>query len=437
MSGEWSGVMGDVILGKFPFSLAPWLTNEERVRVLDLEGVVDWDRFVSCVVLDPPQIDPGLFIRPFTNLAWAVIFVTTGVYIFLLFIPSMIIKSSSALDSGGTGDARAPPEFRVWLKSNKQLSSESILELVIWLFFTIVYAYYGGALTMFFANEQRLPFETLTEALDFSPEWRVLLLNDGYGTVIFEHKAHRQLIPEYQKYLKKVKSSPESYMVDTHKDGLMSLKEDRILYSDLEHLIRSVYNKHSQELPQISLFDRERSARTLKLAFTKNSPLAPFFKKITQKSVQGGLRDALILEWFGPKIRPKAKSESYSLTIGQTFLVFAIMGVAIILSIIIYSFEVFYRNFNMFFKSKRIVVPENKHETLLSFDEWRHDYWNMTPAPLTQNRTVASAPPTPSRAVASGVSRVASAPTENQGHGGQIMEQQVKWKIYRYLSPRS
>ena len=38
MSGEWSGVMGDVILGKFPFSLAPWLTNEERVRVLDLEG---------------------------------------------------------------------------------------------------------------------------------------------------------------------------------------------------------------------------------------------------------------------------------------------------------------------------------------------------------------------------------------------------------------
>ena len=35
---EWSGVMGDVILEKFPFSLAPWLTNEERVRVLDLEG---------------------------------------------------------------------------------------------------------------------------------------------------------------------------------------------------------------------------------------------------------------------------------------------------------------------------------------------------------------------------------------------------------------
>ena len=100
----------------------------------------------------------------------------------------------------------------------------------------------------------------------------------------------------------------------------------------------------SQDLPQISLFDRERSPRTLKLAFTKNSPLAPFFKKITQKSVQGGLRDALILEWFGPKIRPKAKSESYSLTIGQTFLVFAIMGLAVILSIIIYSLEVFYRN---------------------------------------------------------------------------------------------
>jgi hypothetical protein len=165
--------------------------------------------------------------------------------------------------------------------------------------------------------------------------------------------------------------------------------------------------------------------------------LTPFFKKITQKSVQGGLRDALIHEWFGPKIRPRANSESYSLTIGQTFLVFAIMGVAIILSIIIYSLEVFYRNSNMFFKSKRIVVPENKKENLLSFDEWRQQYWTLTPAPLTPNRTVASAPPTPSRAVASGGSRVASAPAENEGHVGQILEQQVKWKIYRYLSPRS
>ena len=159
--------------------------------------------------------------------------------------------------------------------------------------------------------------------------------------------------------------------------------------------------------------------------------MAPFFKKITQKSVQGGLRDALILEWFGPKIRPKAKSESYSLTIGQTFLVFAIMGVAIILSIIIYSLEVFYRNFYTFSKSKRIVVPEDRNETRLSFDEWRQQYWSMTPAPLTPNRTVASAPPTPSRAVSSGGSRVASAPAEDQGHG-----EQEKWKNYRYLSPR-
>ena len=404
---EWSGVMGDVILGKFPFGLSSWLVTEERVRVLDLEGVVDWDRFVSCVVLDPPQIDPGLFIRPFTNLAWAVILITTAIYI------SILIKKNS----------------------DKQLSSESwrVLEFVMWSFFTIVYAYYGGALTMFFANKQTLPFETLTEALGVSPEWRILLMKNGYGTVIFEHKAQEQLIPEYQNYLKKVKSSPDSYMVDTHKDGLMALKEDRILYSDLEHLIRSVYNKHSQELPQISLFDRERSSRTLTLAFTKNSPLTPFFKKITQRSVQGGLRDALILEWFGPKIRPKAKSESYSLSIGQTFLIFTVMAAAIILSLIVYALEVLYRNVDMFFKSKRIVVPEIKEDNLLPFDEWRQQYWSMTPAPLTPNRTVASAPPTPSRAVSSGGSRVASAPAENQG---QIMEQQVKWKIYGYLSPR-
>ena len=395
---EWSGVMGDVILGKFPFSLAPWLINEERVRVLDLVGVVDWDRFVSCVVLDPPQLDPGLFIRPFTNLAWTVILITTAIYI------SILIKKNS----------------------DKQLSSESwrVLEFVIWSFFTIVYAYYGGALTMFFANKQTLPFETLTEALSVSPEWRVLLMKNGYGTVIFEHKAHKQLIPEYQKYMQKVESAPQSYLVETHKDGIMSLKEDRTMFSDLQHLIRSVYNKHSRELPQISLFDRERSSRTLTLAFTKNSPLAPFFKKITQKSVQGGLRDALILEWFGPKIKPKANSESYSLSIGQTFLVFTIMAAAIILSLIVYALEVLYRNVDMFFKSKRIVVPEIKEDNLLSFDEWRQQYWSMTPAPLTPNRAIASAP----------LSRVGSAPAEIGGLGGQIREHREKWKIYHYLS---
>ena len=398
---EWSGVMGDVILGKFPFSLAPWLITEERVRVLDLEGVVDWDRFVSCVVLDPPQIDPGLFLRPFTNLAWTVILITTAIYI------SILIKKNS----------------------DKQLSSESwrVLEFVMWSFFTIVYAYYGGALTMFFANKQTLPFETLTEALGVSPEWRVFLMKDGYGTVIFENKAHKQLIPEYQKYMEKVESTPQSYLVETHKDGIMSLKEDRTMFSDLQHLIRSVYNKHSRELPQISLFDRERSSRTLTLAFTKNSPLTPFFKKITQKSVQGGLRDALILEWFGPKIRPKAKSESYSLSIGQTFLIFTIMATAIVLSLIVYALEVLHRN--MFFKSKRIVVPEIMEDNRLSFDEWRQQYWSMTPAPLTPNRTIGSPP----------LSRVGSAPAEIGGLGGQRSEERDKWKIYHYtsrLSPR-
>ena len=105
------------------------------------------------------------------------------------------------------------------------------------------------------------------------------------------------------------------------------------------------------------------------------------------------------------------------------------MAAAIALSLIVYGLEVLYRKFDMFFKSKRIVVPEIKEDNLLSFDEWRQQYWTMSPAPLTPNRTIGSPP----------LSRVGSAPAEIGGLGGQRSEERDKWKIYHYtsrLSPR-
>ena len=71
--------------------------------------------------------------------------------------------------------------------------SESIIELVVWFFFVIIYAYYGGALTMFFTNEPTLPFKTVTDALNTVPEWRVLLIKSGGGNFDFKEKA-RQVI---------------------------------------------------------------------------------------------------------------------------------------------------------------------------------------------------------------------------------------------------
>ena len=46
-----------------------------------------------------------------------------------------------------------------------------------WSFFVLINAYYGGALTMFFASEVGLPFETMRDVLKAVPTWTLLHLS--------------------------------------------------------------------------------------------------------------------------------------------------------------------------------------------------------------------------------------------------------------------
>ena len=51
-----------------------------------------------------------------------------------------------------------------------------------WLGFTIVNAYYGGALTMFFASDGKLGFETMRDVLNALPEWSIKYLDGNAFT---------------------------------------------------------------------------------------------------------------------------------------------------------------------------------------------------------------------------------------------------------------
>ena len=61
-SGEWKGVMGDVVSGKHSVSLSAWSWFIERDSFLDFVPVVK-DRQILAVIPRPPEVDPGLFIR--------------------------------------------------------------------------------------------------------------------------------------------------------------------------------------------------------------------------------------------------------------------------------------------------------------------------------------------------------------------------------------
>ena len=84
------------------------------------------------VINKPPEVDFWLFKRPFTNQSWLFILISFSLIFTMLFM--------------------------VQYKSTK---GYVIIELIAWLLFVILYAFYGGALTMFFTNEPSLPFNTI------------------------------------------------------------------------------------------------------------------------------------------------------------------------------------------------------------------------------------------------------------------------------------
>ena len=133
-------------------------------------------------MLQTPKIDPGFFIRPFTEMSWLVIFI----FFFFLFFLSLVIQFF---------DKKA---------------SKSIIELTAWFLFVMLYAYYGGAMTMFFAVEPSLPFKTIDEAMLANPPWKVLILN---GSEIFVKSREN-----YQHYIKGIEN-PDDLTVQSIDEG--------------------------------------------------------------------------------------------------------------------------------------------------------------------------------------------------------------------------
>ena len=145
--GKWSGVMGGVVKGDYHTSLAGWTWNLQRENVLDLVMFQkEWT--VLAVSPKPPKVDPMLFIRPFRYDAWHFILGMTCLLIIFILLPY------------------------AWLRrpfSWEDTQGFMISTTTAWIFFFLLNAFYGGAMTMFFASEVSLPFETVREAMQSYP----------------------------------------------------------------------------------------------------------------------------------------------------------------------------------------------------------------------------------------------------------------------------
>lgn len=101
------------------------------------------------------------------------------------------------------------------------------------------------------------------------------------------------------------------------------LNQDQVaLYGNKGQIIRA-YNDHPEKYPPLKLFGGQRYLYYMCL--TKNSPLTPYLKKITWKSIEFGLRNVIMKHWIGPDVNGGQQSQQAELTIGQTFLAFGVL----------------------------------------------------------------------------------------------------------------
>ena len=138
-------------MGRYMVSLSPWTWFPERDPYMDF--VVAGKTTPSLALIPKPlSLDYGLFIRPFQEATWLAILSMIGLIPIVYFL---IYKVYGQVD---------------------ELTSTKIFEFSFWTFFILVNAFYGGALTMFFASEVSLPFDSINSAIEMVPDWKVAMV---------------------------------------------------------------------------------------------------------------------------------------------------------------------------------------------------------------------------------------------------------------------
>ena len=145
-----TGVLGGIESKAYPMSISNWWFYLERIHYAEIL-VTGQDMEVLTLSKQQPSTDLGLFIRPFRDEAWIGVGVVTAIIIVLIGLYASPLSSLMAKD---------PLSMRIVYTS-------------AWAFFVLTNSYYGGALTMFFASDVSVPFESIKEVIAH-PDWKLI-----------------------------------------------------------------------------------------------------------------------------------------------------------------------------------------------------------------------------------------------------------------------
>ena len=117
------------------------------------------------MVLTPqlPEVYIGLFFRPFHYEAWYAVSVMLGIILIIVIGPYAFISYY------------------------EQTEGAKCAVFWSWIFFVLINAYYGRALTMFFTSEPTLPFTSIEDVMRAYPKWKLKMMEGN--DVHFQYKA--------------------------------------------------------------------------------------------------------------------------------------------------------------------------------------------------------------------------------------------------------
>jgi hypothetical protein len=203
-SGNWAGVMGGIINAKYDMSLSAWIWTTERYEIMSFVTIITTN---GLIVWTPTkqEIDFGLFVRPFSPESWVAISMMTIIATTCIMITQYVIPNAD-----GT-------------------NGQTMMFTTLFIFYVVLSAFYGGAMTMFFKSPSDNNFEDIKDVIPAYPEWKLVFLSGEESA--FADKATYD--SDYANFWARAQSSPQDTTINSLEEGISLIaKEKDVMYVD-------------------------------------------------------------------------------------------------------------------------------------------------------------------------------------------------------------
>jgi len=313
-TGIWGGAMGSVVHGESDMTLGMWMYNRQRFDVLDFVPCYLDIGILAMAVTKPRGIDLTLFLRPFTNVSWIVIWCSLGVLFAILAVPQFVI-----------------PQFHLE-------QAELVLSTTAWYFFVLMNTYYGGALTMFFATEDSVTFHSELDVVRAYPQFKLLVDEVTIAPYVLNANAGDE---DWMKFKQRWEKKPEEVFYNGLANGVEKLTRDSsYIVSTNKGLLKGFYKQNPFFPLHLRLFGEQKQS-FLGILLKKNSPLTTVLHHGMIELRETGKFNYILTKWEGKYDGSSIlrNQETLPMKLSQMFTIFMFLVLAFGVTLIMLALE--------------------------------------------------------------------------------------------------